>query len=158
MLNSRNAYLLGYAWGTIDKAMGGAYDKSGEKFDSARQDAYMAFFEINEAAFEAHVLTEPIKDIIGDCFWEIGMEQLADREPLDAERIAMWQLGVYHARSGKPLAAAEFDISTSRKARKMTQQQLADAMGVDQALVSRWESGKVSPNKDNLAKLKEILQ
>lgn len=74
-----------------------------------------------------------------------------------AERIAMWQLGVYHARSGKPLAAAEFDISTARRARKMTQAQLAEAMGVDQAVISRWESGKVSPNAENLAKLKEIL-
>ena len=39
----------------------------------------------------------------------------------------------------------------------MTQVQLADAMGVEQAVISRWESGKVCPNKENLAKLKEIL-
>ncbi|MEI3305961.1 MAG: helix-turn-helix transcriptional regulator [Dysosmobacter sp.] len=30
-------------------------------------------------------------------------------------------------------------------------------MGVDQAVISRWESGKVSPNAENLAKLKELL-
>ena len=39
----------------------------------------------------------------------------------------------------------------------LTQAQLADAMGVDQAVISRWESGKVSPNAGNLDKLKEIL-
>ena len=39
----------------------------------------------------------------------------------------------------------------------VTQAQLADAMGVDQAVISRWESGKVSPNAENLAKLKELL-
>lgn len=157
MLSSRNAYLLGYVWGTLDKALGGSYDKTGEKFDSARKDAYMAFFEINEAAFEARVLTEPIKDVIGDCFWEIGIDQLEDREPLDAERTAMWQLGAYHARSGKPLEIGSFDIAAARKSKKMTQTQLAEAMGVEQAAISRWESGKVSPNKENLKKLKEIL-
>ena len=157
MLNSRNAYLLGYVWGTLDNALGRTYDQTGEKFESACQDAYMAVFEINEAAFEAHALTESIKDIIGDCFWEIGIDQLKDREPLDAERTAMWQLGVYHARSGKPLSSAEFDIAAARRAKKMTQAQLAESMGVDQAAISRWESGKVSPNAENLKKLKEIL-
>lgn len=39
----------------------------------------------------------------------------------------------------------------------MTQAQLADAMDVNQAVISRWESGKVSPNAWNLDKLKEIL-
>ena len=39
----------------------------------------------------------------------------------------------------------------------VTQAQLADAMGVDQAVISRWESGRVSPNAENLAKLKELL-
>ena len=44
-----------------------------------------------------------------------------------------------------------------REAKGLTQAQLADAMGVDQAVISRWESGKVSPNAENLAKLKELL-
>lgn len=69
-----------------------------------------------------------------------------------------WFFGYYAGLGKYPLAEESFDISTARKSRKMTQQQLADSMGVDQALVSRWESGRVSPNKDNLAKLKEILQ
>ena len=40
---------------------------------------------------------------------------------------------------------------------ELTQAQLADAMGVDQAVISRWESGRVGPNAENLAKLKELL-
>ena len=39
----------------------------------------------------------------------------------------------------------------------MTQAQLAEAMGVDQAVISRWEAGKVHPNAANLSKLKGIL-
>lgn len=157
MLNSRNAYLLGYVWGTIDKALGGTYDKTGEKFANASKDAFAAIFDINEAAFNSNVLSESVKDIIGDCFWEIGSEQLYDREPLDAERTTMWQLGVYHGRKGKPLTLGKCDIATARKVKKMTQAQLAEAMGVDQAVISRWESGKVTPNAENMKKLKGIL-
>lgn len=156
MINSRNAYLLGYVWGTIDKALGDTYDKTGEKFESACKDAYMAVFEINEAAFEAHALTEPIKDIIGDCFWEIGVEQLHDRAPLDAERTAMWQLGVYHARAGRPITP-KWNIADARKEKGMTQAQLAEAVGVDQAVISKWESGKVKPNEESMKKLREAL-
>lgn len=60
-------------------------------------------------------------------------------------------------RGKRSLPQETFDISAARRAKKLTQAQLAEQMGVDQALVSRWESGKVSPNKDNLSKLKEIL-
>lgn len=39
----------------------------------------------------------------------------------------------------------------------LTQAQLADVIGVDQAVVSRWKSGKVSPNAENMKKLKGLL-
>ena len=68
-----------------------------------------------------------------------------------------WQLGFFAGKGKRPLASAEFDIAAARKAKGLTQAQLADAMGVDQAVISRWESGKVSPNAENLAKLKELL-
>lgn len=79
-------------------------------------------------------------------------------QPLEIQ--VSWQLGYYAGKSKRPLAreAFDFDIVAARKAKGMTQAQLADAMGVDQPVISRWESGKVSPNKENLAKLKEILQ
>ena len=76
-------------------------------------------------------------------------------QPLEIQ--GSWQLGYFAGRAKRPLAGEAFDISSARRAKKLTQAQLADQMGVDQALVSRWESGKVSPNKDNLSRLKEIL-
>lgn len=40
----------------------------------------------------------------------------------------------------------------------MTQQQLADAVGVTQTMVARWETGKAAPGKANLEKLRELLE
>lgn len=40
----------------------------------------------------------------------------------------------------------------------LTQEEFAKIAGATDKSVSAWEKGKVSPNKENLAKLKEILQ
>ena len=80
----------------------------------------------------------------------------APEQPLELQ--GSWQLGYYAGKGKRPLATAEFDISNARRARKMTQAQLADAIGMDQAMISRWESGKVTPNKESMKKLKEILR
>ena len=107
------------------------------------------------------ILTGALDQQVGEALCEItSIDPPMDGEsekyqPLEIQ--GAWQLGYYAGRGKHPLAAAEFDISTARRARKMTQAQLAEAMGVDQAVISRWESGKVSPNAENLAKLKEIL-
>lgn len=50
-----------------------------------------------------------------------------------------------------------FDIAIARKQKQMTQTQLADAIEVRQSQISKWESGKVSPNKEHLRKIKEAL-
>lgn len=76
-------------------------------------------------------------------------------QPLEMQ--GAWQLGYFAGKGKRPLASVEFDISAARKAKGLTQAQLADAMDVNQAVISRWESGKVSPNAGNLDKLKEIL-
>lgn len=44
-----------------------------------------------------------------------------------------------------------------RENRNLTQQQLADRLGVDKATISRWEGGKRSPSLNVLAALGEAL-
>ena len=44
-----------------------------------------------------------------------------------------------------------------RKQKGLTQQELADLLGVSNKSVSRWESGKMAPSEKNAQKLKEIL-
>ena len=68
-----------------------------------------------------------------------------------------WSLGYFSGFGGRPLDQG-FDIAAARKKKKLTQAKLAEMMGVDQGLVSRWESGKVTPNAENMRCLREILK
>lgn len=70
---------------------------------------------------------------------------------------ASWQLGYYAGLYKRPIPSQSFDIGAARKAKKMTQTQLAELMGVDQAHISRWERGEIKPAPENLAALKKIL-
>lgn len=49
------------------------------------------------------------------------------------------------------------EIKKIRVSRGMRQYELADRMGVKQASVSAWESGKAMPSAENLLKLADIL-
>ena len=49
-------------------------------------------------------------------------------------------------------------LVTKRKAKKITQTQLADLIGATQKDVSRWEQGIVKPSTDTLIKLSQALE
>jgi transcriptional regulator, cro/CI family len=49
------------------------------------------------------------------------------------------------------------EIKKIRESRGMLQYELANRMGVKQASVSAWESGKAMPSAENLLKLADIL-
>ena len=48
-------------------------------------------------------------------------------------------------------------IAELREAKNMTQKELADAMGVEQSSVSRWESSERKPGKKTLIKMANVL-
>ena len=50
------------------------------------------------------------------------------------------------------------EIKKIRESRGMLQYELANRMGVKQASVSAWESGKAMPSAENLLKLADILE
>jgi len=49
-------------------------------------------------------------------------------------------------------------IATIRKSRGMTQEYVAEKVGVDQTSVSQWEKGKTKPRVDTLIKLAELFE
>lgn len=50
------------------------------------------------------------------------------------------------------------EIKKIRESRGMLQYELANRMGVSQASVSAWESGRAMPSAENLLKLADILE
>lgn len=55
---------------------------------------------------------------------------------------------------------AEFgkNLAALRKARRLTQLQLADLVDVQPRLISRWETGETKPQFDHVVKLAEVLE
>jgi len=49
-------------------------------------------------------------------------------------------------------------IARARKLRGVTQQQLADALGIDRASLSQIETGRYSPRADTIRKLSDYFQ
>lgn len=159
-MTSREAYVFGWVFGRLNAD---AFPQTvGGDVALAAPRPYSANARAIADAHRLGILTGALDQQVGEALCEITsidppMDGNSEKyQPLENQ--GAWQLGYYAGRGKHPLAAAEFDIAAARKAKKMTQAQLAEAMGVDQAVVSRWESGKVSPNSNNMRRLREILQ
>ena len=159
-MNSREAFVFGWVFGRINAE---AWPKTvGGDVALAAPRPYTANARVISDAHRMGILAGALDQQIGEALCEIDsidppMDGSSEKvQPLEIR--GAWQMGYYAGREKRPLAPAGFDIASARKAKGMTQAQLAEAMGVDQAVISRWESGKVSPNAQNISKLKEILQ
>lgn len=158
-MTNREAYVFGWVFGRINAEV--FPGEIGPDPWEACMRPYTCSAQVISAAHEKGLLSGDLDQQIGEALSEInsiepemdgGSEKV---QPLEIQ--GSWQLGYYAGKGKRLLADAGFDIAAARKAKKLTQAQLADAMGVDQAVISRWESGRVSPNAENLAKLKELL-
>ena len=150
-MTTREAYVFGWVFGRLSP--------EGDTTLAAMR-PYSANAKAIAAAHQSDILKGDLDREIGAALCQIddveapmqgGSEKV---QPLENQ--SSWQLGYYAGRAGKPLPE-EFDIAAARKRNGMTQAQLAELVGVDQALVSRWESGRVKPSPESLQKLKEAL-
>ena len=158
-MTNREAYVFGWVFGRLNAA---AYPQEiGGDLTLAAQRPYTALARVISDAHRLGLLKRDLDRQVAEALCEItsidppvegGSEKF---QPLEMQ--GAWQLGYFAGKGKRPLASVEFDISAARKAKGLTQAQLADTMDVNQAVISRWESGKVSPNAWNLDKLKEIL-
>ena len=122
---------------------------------------YYGNAQIITAAHRDRVITPELNAQLAEALSEIDSVEIPMQggsekvQPLELQ--GTWHLGYYAGMSKRPLAAEAFDIEAARRARGMTQKQLAAALGVDQPTISRWESGRISPNKNSLNRIKEAL-
>ena len=158
-MTNREAYVFGWVFGRLYAE---AFpEEIGGDIALAAPSPYAANARIISDAHRIGILKGGLDKQVGEALCEITsidppMDGRVEKyQPLEIQ--GSWQIGYFVGRGKRSLPQETFDISAARRAKKLTQAQLAEQMGVDQALVSRWESGKVSPNKDNLSKLKEIL-
>lgn len=158
-MTHREAYVFGWVFGRLSIEARG--EQIGGDMLLAAQRPYSTNARIISDAHRLGLLKGDLDLQIGEALCEINsivppMEGGTEKyQPLDIQ--GSWQLGYFAGREKRPLAPAGFDISAARKAKNLTQTQLAGLVGVDQALVSKWESGKVRPNADSAAKLKSVL-
>ena len=158
-MTSREAYVFGWVFGRLNAE---AFPQIvGGDVALAAPRPYSANAKVISDAHRLGLLRGDLDRQVGEALCEItnieapmngGSEKF---QPLEIQ--GAWQMGYFAGKGKRPLSPAEFDIASARKAKKMTQAQLAEAIGVDQPLLSRWESGKVHPNEENVKKLKEIL-
>ena len=150
-MTTREAYVFGWVYGRLNP--------EGDTALAAMR-PYSANAQAISSAHRAGILKGDLDKEVGAALCQIddveapmtgGSEKV---QPLENQ--SSWQLGYYAGRAGKPLPE-EFDIAAARKKKGLTQAQLAELVGVDQALVSRWESGRVKPSPESMQKLKEAL-
>lgn len=156
-MTTREAYVFGWMFGAIQRAD----SDIGDNITLACQRPHSASARIISAAHQRGLLRGELDMKIMEAMAEIEslpeMDGGSERfQPLENQ--SSWQMGYYTGKAGRPLADARLDIAAARKGKGLTQAQLAELMGVDQAHISRWESGKVAPSAENLEKLSKLLR
>lgn len=156
-MTSREAFVFGWMFGLLRRA-DGTNSKLGGDFVAACTRPYTGSAKIIAEANRKGLLTEDIDRKIMEAMAEIHScpdERPEPVQPLELQ--SEWQRGYYCALSGASLPPDAYDIAAARRVKKLTQAQLAEKLGVGQDQVSRWESGKIKPSKESMAKIKEIL-
>ena len=157
-MTSKEAYIFGWMFGAIQRADG--MSDIGGDLTLACQRPYSASAKIVAEAMRKGLMRDELDQQITQAMNEINNIEppmAGGSEKMQSiENQGSWQLGYFAGKAGKPVSMP-LDIAAARRAKGLSQVQLAQQMGVDQALVSRWESGKVTPTEENLAKLRAIL-
>lgn len=156
-MTAREAFVFGWMFGLLRRA-DGTNSKLGGDFVAACTRPYTGSAKIIAEANRKGLLTEDIDRKIMEAMAEIHScpdERPEPVQPLELQ--SEWQRGYYCALSGASLPPDAYDIAAARRVKKLTQAQLAEKLGVGQDQVSRWESGKIKPSKESMAKIKEIL-
>lgn len=157
-MTKREAYVRGWVYGRIIAV---APNLEGNLVSAAMRPC-ISTAEIITKAHKSGIVTRELDRDIGQALCEIPAP-LSNEDDIDAYAVipidqqGSWQLGYYAGLAGKPLSPDTFDVAAARKAKGLTQAQLAKMVGVEQSMVSHWETGRLAPSKEKLKKLREIF-
>lgn len=163
-MTNREAYAMGWVYGYLYTLMGypdelkkfpDGFDRDGTKFEAAGFNPFEGFALIHQEAMQRGVITAEATRVISEALYDVQPVEDGYRAPLPL--VGSWQLGYYLALSGKPLPSGAPDIAALRKAKGLTQAQLAEMVGCDQAIISRWEHKQSTPSQEVQDKIMAVL-
>ena len=159
-MTKREAYVFGWVYGRLAAALGTDYDRTGFKFGEASMRPLSGFARIHHAAIERNIIDEDLERQIANALVEVDIDNIIGKSPepvLPLPFQASWDLGYYKGFSNSALPIDGFSIDDARKKAGLSQNELAEKLGVNQALISRWERGITRPSDAQLEKIKSVL-
>lgn len=146
----------GYAWYGLERLYKRARGEDGwrkmlseqENFSKKPSTVFLSLFQ----AIQPDCAAKNIKtDILLQIIAEFEMSEF-NSDPLNEMYVYSYMcMGAW---GRQPIGER---IASVRKNRRMSQQELAEKIGITQKDISRWENGERSPNDDSCAKLAEAL-
>ena len=155
LMTHREAYAFGWVYGILNARLKHPIDTT-----FASQRPFTGNAKIIFNAHQENIMTPELDKKIAAALSEITFIEPESTEGTEVFQPPIiqgsWLLGYYAGYSGKEMSPP-FDLVRARKNAGMTQKQLAEAVGIDQAVVSRIESGKLEPHLELLEKLKAAV-
>lgn len=158
-------HALGYAYGLITRRVS---EKKGKKLNSpatfseacARPQTGLAIAMQQAHSYKA--LTDELNERLAFLLGHVQYIPDDPTERLSVEEQGVWQIGYYRGYGELPaLLSDETEpqngIRAARKAKGLTQTELAKKVGCKQVEISRWESGKIQPTIESLKAIANAL-
>ena len=152
------AYIFGRCYGLQNILAGSKYDPTAKKIQDAVQRPLSGFAAINSYLIANGKMTEEANRRIAELLEDVNE---IDGEPGEPEKIlpleqqSSWWLGYYHEiadRQKKNPARSEVKtygetVAQRRKAKGISQVELAEKVGTQQSTIARIERGQMLPDK-----------
>jgi DNA-binding XRE family transcriptional regulator len=145
----KSVYNLGKVYGLAERAIPEPL-RSPEKKKLLSESPMTYLAEIIKLLIENQKLSPTLDEDIRELLDDVDDDTPAHL-PIDVQ--GRWWLGYNAARP------TNYDkgITAARKRNKLTQMQLAEAIGTNQRVVSRWENGLSKPSAEFLSKMAGVL-
>lgn len=150
MKSEYEAYRLGYAYGSVARVLPEAAE---ELAAGAAKRPRCGLAKIIGVARERGVMTKALTWRLGKI--TVGVSMRDDAQDQSADKQGQWQMGYLAALNGTPYYDA--DLRLAREDAGLSQQELAEIIGVKQSNISRWERGHVQPTQRNMDRLRSAL-